>query len=251
VSFRNKIILVTGAGSIGSAIIKKLLSFNTKQIRCYDISEYSLYKLQTFLPKSVSNIRYLIGDVRDKERLSRAMKDADCVIHTAALKHVSFCEYNPDEAYKTNVIGSQNVVDLAREHNVDHAILISTDKAVEPTTVMGTTKLLAEKLFIKAPEYSLNNKTKFTVVRFGNVFGSAGSAVETFYGKIKNGKKIQICHPEVIRYFMSLGQAASLVLAAMPISNGREIFILKMKITCNHYNMELVHFIEVCTVKDA
>ena len=227
-NFKDKIILVTGVGSIGSSIVHKLTAHNPKQIRCFDMSEYSLYKLQSSLKKH-KNIRYLLGDIRDKDRLARSFAGADCVIHAAALKHVSFCEYNPDEAYKTNVVGTQNIVDLAREYNLDHALLISTDKAVEPTTVMGTTKLLAEKLFINAPEFSVDNKTKFTVVRFGNVFGSAGSVVETFWNKINNKEKITISNLDLIRYFMSIDQAASLVINSLLVSKGKQIFILKMK----------------------
>ena len=227
-SFKNKIILVTGVGSIGSSIVRKLVEHKPKQIRCFDMSEYSLYKLQNDLKKH-DNIRYLVGDIRDKDRLSRSFVDVDCVIHAAALKHVSFCEYNPDEAYKTNILGTQNIVDLAREHNLEHALLISTDKAVQPTTVMGTTKLLAEKLFINAPEHSNSNKTKFTVVRFGNVFGSAGSVVETFWKKIKNKQQVSVSDLRLVRYFMSIDQAASLVINSIFISKGKQIFILKMK----------------------
>jgi len=228
--FENKNILVTGAGgSIGSEICKTLLSMNVKQIKCFDNSEYALYRLSKKLDDI--KLRYLIGDVRDKERLERAVTDSDIVVHAAALKHVYFCEFNPDEAYKTNVLGTQNIIDACRKHNPDHCILISTDKAVNPTSVMGTTKLLAEKLFINAPERG-KNKTKFTVVRFGNVFGSAGSVIETFYNQIKKNKKITLTEMNISRYFMPISDACQLVLRCVCETQGENytpIFILKMK----------------------
>ena len=228
--FKNKNILVTGAGgSIGTEICKTLLTMDIEQVKCFDNSEYSLYRLSKKLDDP--RLRYLIGDVRDKERLDRAVTDADIVIHAAALKHVYFCEFNPDEAYKTNVLGTQNIIDVCRKHNPEHCILISTDKSVNPSSVMGTTKLLAEKLFINAPERG-NNNTSFTVVRFGNVFGSAGSVIETFYNQIKNKKQITLTEMNISRYFMSISEACRLVLNCVSETRGNyatSIFILKMK----------------------
>lgn len=230
--FKDKNILITGAGgSIGSAVCEKLLSYGVKTIRCLDISEYSLYRLQKRLNND-KRIRLLIGDIRDKDRLSRAVYNVDLIIHTAALKHVSFCEYNVDECYKTNVIGTQNIVDLAKLHNVEHSILVSTDKAVNPSSVMGTTKLLAEKIFINESSHywqKPDQESKFTVVRFGNVFGSAGSVVETFYNQIKANKKLTITDETVSRYFISISDASSLILSCFKYSSGEKIFILKMK----------------------
>lgn len=229
--FKNKNVLVTGAGgSIGSAVCEKLLKYNVKTIRCFDISEYGLYKLQKKLNND-EKIRLLIGDIRDKDRLSRAIHNVDLIVHTAALKHVSFCEYNIDECYKTNVIGTQNVVDLAKLHNVDHSILVSTDKAVNPSSVMGTTKLLAEKIFLNESSHywqKPDQESKFTVVRFGNVFGSAGSVVETFYNQIKNNKKITLTDENVSRYFISINDASNLIIDCFQYSSGEKIFILKM-----------------------
>jgi len=230
--FENKSILVTGAGgTIGSEICKKLLRKNISRLYCYDISEYSLYKLSQFF-KDDLRVRYLIGDVRDRERLERSVSSADVVIHTAALKHVSFCEFNPDEAFKTNVAGTQNIVDCCRKSNVDHCILISTDKAVNPTSVMGTTKLLAEKIFMNAPERDGRDLTKFTVVRFGNVFGSAGSVIETFHRQLVEEEDLTLTEEDISRYFISTSEACNLVLDCIDISKGKfttPIFILKMK----------------------
>ena len=230
--FKNKSVLVTGAGgTIGSEICKKLLEKEVSRLYCYDISEYSLYRLsQSF--KDDPRVRYLIGDVRDRERLERSVSSSDIVIHAAALKHVSFCEFNPDEAYKTNVTGTQNIVDCCRKSNVDHCVLISTDKAVNPTSVMGTTKLLAEKIFMNAPERDGTDLTKFTVVRFGNVFGSAGSVIETFHRQIMNRDCLTLTEEDISRYFISTSEACNLVLDCVNISEGKfttPIFILKMK----------------------
>ena len=224
----NKVVLVTGAGgTIGSELCKQLLHKNVKQVKCLDSSEYNLYKLQNSV--DTDKFRLLIGDVKDKDRLNRAVKGCDIVIHAAALKHVSFCEYNPDESVKTNIIGSMNLIDVCVNNNVKHTLFISTDKAVDPSTVMGTSKLMAEKIFINAPLSDNKSDCKFSVVRFGNVFGSAGSVVETFVNKIKNDKIIKITHPDMIRYFMSTPEAVDLVLDSIQDSNGGEIFILKMK----------------------
>jgi len=226
INFRGQTVLVTGAGgSIGSQLCKQIIKSNVKVLKAFDISEYNLHKLGQSLHSS--KIRLLVGNVRDKERLSRAVAGSDIIIHAAALKHVPICEYNPDEAFKTNVQGSQNIVDLARLHNVRKSILISTDKAANPSSVMGTTKLLAEKMFLNAPAIP-ENDAKFYVVRFGNVFGSAGSVVEIFYNRLKKNQPISITHKEVSRYFMSVEQACKLILTTLEISEGNETFILKM-----------------------
>ena len=226
--FNNQTVLVTGAaGSIGSELCKKLLQLGVYRLKCYDNSEYGLYRLSQKLDND-ERARYLLGDVRDNQRLERAVFGSDYIIHTAALKHVKFCEFNPDEAFKTNVLGTQNIIDACRKANVQHCILISTDKAVKPTSVMGTTKSLAEKIFMNAPDRN-NNETKFTVVRFGNVFGSAGSVIETFYNQIRKDDKLTLTHEDISRYFMSISDACDLVLSCFEKSKGEKIFILKMK----------------------
>ena len=178
--FSKKIILVTGGtGSIGSEIVRKLLHYNPKQIRVFSRDESKHYFLQQELDdiKGRAEIRYLIGDIRDRERLDKAFFNVDIVFHAAALKHVTYCEYNPFEAIKTNVNGTQNVIDSALKYNVDKVVAISTDKAVYPNTIMGITKLLAERMIIGTQNYLGDARTKFAVVRFGNVINFRGSVL--------------------------------------------------------------------------
>ncbi len=225
--YRGKDVLVTGGcGSIGSEIVKQLLAFDVKRVRVFDHSESGQFHLQERMNNS-EKMRILIGDVRDKERLKWAMKDVDIVFHAAALKHVPICEYNPFEAVATNVYGTQNVIDVAREANVKKVMLISTDKAVNPINTMGATKLLAEKLFLNAPIGDI--KTTFSCVRFGNVLNSDGSVMPIFKRQIKVGGPVTITSADMIRFFMSMGEAIGLVLKAAAIMKGREIFILKMR----------------------
>src|SRR3989344_3905623 len=170
--FKGKKILVTGGtGSIGSEIVRQLLKYEPKQIRIYSRDESKQFYLQQELIDEKNNelLRFLIGDIRDKDRLNRAFNDIDIVFHAAALKHVPFCEDNPFEAIKTNISGTQNVLDLAIDHKVQKVIAISSDKAVYATTFMGITKLASERMVIAAPNYSGDQRIKFSVVRFGNV----------------------------------------------------------------------------------
>jgi len=176
------------------------------------------------------NIRFLVGDIRDKERLSLAMEDIDLVYHAAALKHVPLCEYNPFEAIKTNVLGAQNVIEAAFINNVDKVINISTDKAVNPANTMGATKLLAEKLIIDANEGKGSKGTVFSSVRFGNVLFSRGSVIPLFEGQIKQKKSITITNPEMTRFVMSISNTIELVFKATLMAKGGEIFILKMPV---------------------
>ncbi|MCX6163724.1 MAG: polysaccharide biosynthesis protein [Ignavibacteriae bacterium] len=231
--FEGKKILVTGGtGSIGSEIVKQLLDFNPKQIRVFSRDEYKQFNLQNELEslKKFPLLTFLIGDVRDKERLIMAMEGIDICFHTAALKHVRYCEYNPFEAVKTNVFGTQNIVDTARMYNIEKLIGISTDKAASPVNTMGATKLLSEKLIISAEEYKGKRKTNFTSVRFGNVIGSRGSVIPLFINQIIKQKEITITDPEMTRFLMSIPQAANLVFKAAMYSNGGELFILKMPV---------------------
>ena len=195
--FGGKIILVTGGtGSIGSQIVRKLLPYKPKQIRVFSRDESKHYFLQQELDeiRGKTDIRYLIGDIRDKERLDKAFFQADIVFHAAALKHVPYCEYNPFEAIKTNVNGTQNIIDSALKQNVDKVIAVSTDKAVYPNTIMGVTKLLAERMLVGAQSYLGNARTKFSVVRFGYVINSRGSVIPTWIEQLfycKEGMKLQ------------------------------------------------------------
>lgn len=225
--YKNKIILVTGgAGSIGSELVRTLLRLGPKTVRVLDINETALFDLEQELQSD--KIRSFIGDVKDKSRLKRAFEGVDIIFHAAALKHVPLCEYNPFDAVKTNVIGTQNVMDTALDENVEKVILISTDKAVNPTNVMGATKLLAERLTISANYYKGDRKTSLSCVRFGNVLCSRGSVVPLFCKQIKNNEPITITDPSMTRFIMSIPKAVELILRAAEIAKGGEIFILKM-----------------------
>jgi len=229
-TFQGKDILVTGgAGSIGSEIVKQLLEYDVKKVRVFDINESGLFHLEEKLrdsSRNYSRVRYLVGDVRDPSRLKLALKDVDIVFHAAALKHVPLCEYNPYEAVKTNVVGTENVMEAARDSGVEKVITISTDKAVNPINTMGATKLLAEKITLNAEMGEF--KTKFSCVRFGNVLNSIGSVIPIFQRQIAKGGPVTLTSDEMTRFFMSMPDAVNLVLSAAKIMEGREVFILKM-----------------------
>ncbi len=227
--FENKDILVTGGcGSIGSEIVKTLLNYNVKRVRVLDINETGLFNIQQEL-KQYSTLRTLIGDIRDRNRLRRAIYGVDIVFHAAALKHVPLCEYNPFEAVSTNVYGTQNIVDVASEENIEKFISISTDKAVNPVNTMGATKLLSEKIILNALvglRESFN--TIFSCVRFGNVLNSSGSVIPTFKRQIEMGGPVTITSEDMVRFFMTTSEAVQLILNVATVMEGREIFILKM-----------------------
>lgn len=230
--FQGKKILVTGGtGSIGSEIVRQLLRYQPGQIRIYCRDETKHFFLQQELEKipHSSEVRHLIGDIRDKERLDMAMGGVDIVFHAAALKYVSFCEYNPFEAVKTNVVGTQNIIDAALHHNVKKVIAISTDKAVYPSNIMGTTKLLMEKMVISANRYVGESITQFSVVRFGNVINSRGSVIPLWISQIKKGGPVTVTDKKMKRYFMSIPDAVNLVFLATTTMQGSEVFILKMQ----------------------
>jgi FlaA1/EpsC-like NDP-sugar epimerase len=226
--FAGKKILVTGgAGSIGSEIVRTLLKSKPDVIRIYSRGESEQFELQHELSKH-KNIRYLVGDVREKARLAKSMKGIDYVFHAAALKHVPACEYNPFEAVKTNVIGTQNLIEVAAEEGVEKVISISTDKACSPTNVMGATKLLAERLVAAANFFQCEPDTIFASVRFGNVMNSRGSVIPLFCRQILSGGPVTVTDPEMTRFMMTIPQAIKLVFEATRIAFGGEIFILKM-----------------------
>ncbi len=225
--FKDKIILVTGGtGSIGSALVRQLLKYKPKQIRILSRNDSKQYHLLETLghPK---NVRALIGDIRDRERLELAFENVNLVFHAAALKHVSFCEYNPLEAIKTNVLGSQNVIDAAFKNKVEKVIAISTDKAAHPGNMMGLSKLMMEKLMTNTTYFS-EGKTKLACVRFGNVAWSEASVLPLWKKQAERYRKIDLMDKEATRFFMSIEQAVKLVLKAGELTRGGEIFILKM-----------------------
>lgn len=225
--YLNKKILITGAaGSIGSALVNSLLSYKPKIIRALDINETGLFNLTRKLPSS--RIRPLVGDIRDKERLIRAVEDIDIVFHAAALKHVPLCEQNPFEAVQTNVMGTKNMLEASLDEEVEKFITISTDKAVNPINVLGASKLLAERLTVSANIYKGRRRTRFSCVRFGNVLNSQGSVLTVFKEQAKNGGPVTITDEVMTRFVMSVDNAIGLVLKSAYMAKGGEIFILKM-----------------------
>ena len=226
--FRDRTILVTGGlGSIGSEIARQLLRHSPRQVIVLDNRETELYYSRI---SSVSKERtaFLFGDVRDKERLLRATDGVDVVFHAAAMKHVFVCEYDPAEAVKTNALGTQNVIECALARNMERMILISTDKAVNPTNVMGATKLLAERLVSAVCNYRGTNTTRFGVVRFGNVLASRGSVLENWDKQIKADRRITVTNPDMTRFFMSIPDSVNMIFAATDYAENGETFILKM-----------------------
>jgi UDP-N-acetylglucosamine 4,6-dehydratase len=224
--FKDKTILITGGtGSFGSNFVKYLLkNSGAKKIIIYSRDELKQSKMDAEI--NDKRLRFFIGDVRESERLRRAFNGVDIVIHAAALKQVPALEYNPFEAIKTNILGSQNVIDAAIDQGIEKVLLISTDKAVHPVNLYGATKLCAEKLFVNGNVYA-PKKSIFSVVRYGNVLGSRGSIVETLL-KEKNPKKVQITDMEMTRFWITLEQAFELVLFALEHMRGGEIFVPKI-----------------------
>lgn len=227
--FRNKNILVTGGtGSIGKELVLELLKFDPKVVRILDIDETREFELQQEL-EEYSNIRFLLGDIRDKDRLLRALKDIDIVFHTAAYKHVLSGEYNPFETIKTNVIGVQNIIEAALDNKVKKLIFTSSDKAVNPCNVMGATKLLGERLII-ATNYYTSPDSVFASVRFGNVLGSRGSVIPLFEKQLQEGGPITVTNEEMTRFIMSTSQTINLLFKVTEMAQGGEVFIFKMPV---------------------
>ena len=225
--YKDKVILVTGGvGSIGSKIVRRVSEYEPSAVRVLDNNETGLFDLKQELQSE--KIRLFVGDVKDKERLRRAIEDVDVVFHAAALKHVPLCEYNPFEAVKTNVVGTQNLIDVAMDEEVEKFITISTDKAVNPANVMGATKLLAERLTVSANFYKGERKTAFSCVRFGNVLDTRGSVIPLFRKQIQNGGPLTITDLNMTRFMMSIPKAVELVLKSAEMAKGGEIFIFKM-----------------------
>ncbi len=221
-----------GTGSFGQMFSKRLIDKGlAKKIIIYSRDEFkqSEMKNKDFVKKNEKIFRFFIGDVRDRDRLNYAINDQiDFVIHTAALKQVPATEYNPFEAVKTNVLGTQNLIEACLEKNIKKNLLISTDKAAAPVNLYGATKLTAEKLFVTANNHKGNKKSIFSIARYGNVFGSRGSVVPLFLNQIENKKKLTITSPEMTRFSVELDEAANFVLNTLRIMRGGEIFIPKL-----------------------
>lgn len=235
--FDGKTVLITGGtGSFGKAFTTFLLNeTQVKKVIIFSRDELKQYHLEKDLADA--RLRFFIGDIRDLSRLQRAFAGVDVVVHAAALKQVPALEYNPMEAVKTNIIGSQNVIEAAIDQKISKVLLISTDKAAHPINLYGSTKLCAEKLFISANSYA-KSITRFGVVRYGNVIGSRGSIVEILL-KNKNSGKVFITDAEMTRFWIDLTQACSLVTFALEQLEGGEMFIPKIP------SMKLVELFDV------
>ncbi len=226
--FNKKIIMITGGtGSFGTSCIEYLLkNYNLKKIIIFSRDENKQHILQKKYPNS--NLRFIIGDVRDKDRLSMSMKDVNFVIHAAALKHVPIAEYNPIECIQTNVIGAQNIIHAAIERKVEKVIALSTDKATNPINLYGASKLAAEKLFIAAHSLTGKQKTFFGIVRYGNVLSSRGSVIPYFKEQIKKNNTVTVTDKKMTRFFISLPKSVEFVLNSFNYLNQGEVFVPKL-----------------------
>ena len=221
-----KILITGGTGSLGTALTASLLKTDVDTIRIFSRDELKQSQMESHF--NDKRLRFLIGDVRDKERLEKAVEDVNIVIHTAALKQVPIIEYNPFEAIKTNVQGAQNLVEACLEKDVGFALAIGTDKAVSPFNTYGATKLLMERLFVSANYYKGEHKTKFACVRYGNVLGSRGSIIPKFIEQIISGNKITITDPNMTRFNITMDQALDLIFRVIKNAIGGDVHIPKL-----------------------
>ena len=222
----NKTILITGGtGSFGKCFTRYVFThYNPKKVIVYSRDEFKQFIMQNEFREYADRLRFFIGDVRDKERLERAFEGVDYVIHAAALKQVPTCEYNPNEAIKTNIHGAQNVIDAALDSNVKKVVALSTDKAVNPVNLYGGTKLVSDKLFIAANAYAGTKDINFSIVRYGNVAGSRGSIIPLFHNIIKNGgRELPITDYRMTRFWISLTQGVELVIKALEEADRKSV----------------------------
>lgn len=231
----DKSILITGGtGSFGKRFVKAVFgAYTPRRVIVYSRDEFKQYMMKNELSKDLSahqmsRLRFFIGDVRDKDRLYRALKEVNYVVHAAAMKQVPACEYNPFEAVKTNIHGAHNVIDAALDRGVDKVVALSTDKAVNPINLYGGTKLVSDKLFVSANAYAGAEGTLFSVVRYGNVSGSRGSVIPFFKSLVEKGETVlPITDARMTRFWMTLDDAVRLVLKALEESKGGETYVFK------------------------
>lgn len=224
----NSRVLVTGAcGSVGSALVRRLLDLG-HTVCAFDQSEDGLFELDQEFQDGGGRLRLFLGNVRDEARVRRAMEGVKVVFHCAALKHVYLSEYNPFEAMQTNILGTNNVIQAALAAEVERAVLTSSDKSVNPTSTMGATKLLGERLFIAANQFVGRHVTRFACVRFGNVLNSNGSVLQIFKRQIESNQPLTITSKTMTRFFISMSQAVDLCLGASARMVGGEIFVMSM-----------------------
>ena len=239
---RGKTVLVTGGcGTVGRELIRQILQTGPLELRVIDSNESELFALEEsfgtpYRPRdgevddSASRFQAYIGDVRDGDMLRRKMEGVDIVFHTAALKHVVYCERSPYDAVQTNVLGVNNIVNAALANDVERVIFTSSDKAVNPTSVMGTSKLMGERIISAANSLKIGHRTIFSSTRFGNVIGSRGSVVPTFIEQIKKGGPITLTDSRMSRFIMTIEESVRLVLGAAELARGGEVFVTKMQV---------------------
>ncbi len=228
--WKDKTVLVTGAcGTVGAEILNQLVGMGPAEIVGIDNNESELFFLSERY-RNHPNVHLYLGDIRDSDKLMRKTRGVDVILHTAALKHVILCEKSPRDPVQTNIIGTQNVIDAAVANNVQSVIFTSSDKAVNPTNVMGTTKLMGERLITAANAQRRRNGTIFSSTRFGNVLGSRGSVIPLFKKQIAEGGPVTLTDPEMTRFIMTLSQAVNLVMASAPLAMGGEVFVTKMPV---------------------
>ncbi len=231
--FEDKVILVTGGtGSFGKKFTEIILKeYNPKKVIIYSRDEFKHFEMQKqfedYFKEYEGELRFFIGDVRDKKRLNRAMNGVDYIVHAAALKQVPALEYNPDEAIKTNVFGAMNIIDCAIENQVESVIALSTDKACNPINLYGASKLCSDKLFIAGNHYVGGSKPRFAVVRYGNVIGSRGSVIP-FFLEIRKTGLLPITDPQMTRFLITLEQGVRFVIKSFEIMYRGEIFVPKI-----------------------
>lgn len=227
-NLKSKTILITGGtGSLGQKLTRRFLEMGAKKIIVFSRDELKQSQMKTAILDSHDRLRFFIGDVRDLERLQRAFHGVDYVIHTAALKQVPALEYNPMEAVKTNILGTQNVINAALDQGVEKVLLVSTDKAANPANLYGATKLCAERLIISANAYSGKRGSRFAAVRYGNVLGSRGSIIKIVEEQRAKGE-ITLTHKDMTRFWITLDQAVDLVFLGLEKMYGGEIFVPKL-----------------------
>ena len=229
-SLKNKTVLITGGtGTFGHAFAERLIRDNqVKKLIVFSRDEFKQHQMERNMPDPNKKLRFFIGDVRDKERLMRAFAGVDVVVHAAALKQVPAVEYNPTEAIKTNINGSQNVIDAALDNQVEKVLLVSSDKAVQPINLYGATKLAAEKLFVAANVYRGDiHPTALSVVRYGNVVGSRGSFIELLRTQRETGT-VTLTHKKMTRFWITIENVMDVVLESLSLMQGGEIFVPKM-----------------------
>lgn len=228
--FVNKVVLVTGAaGSVGQELVRQLLHLNPAEVRALDNNETELFFLGECY-RETHNLSVHLGDIRDIRKLENVCAGVNIIFHAAAFKHVGLSEYNPFEAVQTNILGVKNVIQVAMRQGVEKVIFTSSDKAVNPSNVMGTTKLIGERLVTAANIATLRSNQRFSSVRFGNVMGSRGSVIPIFAEQIRQGGPVTVTDANMTRFFMTNEEAIKLVLEAGVMSCGGEVFVTKMPV---------------------